>query len=75
MGAPGGVAVAQRDKLGCTPLFIACQKGNASVVVVLLRSSGVRTSANASDFEYGATALGMACANGHSACVRQQLRC
>lgn len=72
MGAPGGAAVAQRDSLNRTPLYYACEKGNARIVAMLLRDSEVRASADAPGMYISgdeATALGMACLHGHGECV------
>ena len=55
---------------GWTPLHQAAHHGHGQVVVTLLEAKSDQSRRN----KFGASALGMACAGGHLACVKLLLR-
>lgn len=50
---------------GATPFFVACYKGNANIVKILIEKG-----ADVNESHYKFSALYMACANGHNRVVR-----
>jgi ankyrin repeat protein len=67
----GGADVTKADDDGATPLYIACEKGDASIVEALL---GRDADVNKARTDIGATPLYKACENHHTSCVQLLVR-